>query len=48
MGSSVIGNQEEEVVPTMIKLYRPYGFISETRSERNALKKLSPLWDVRQ
>ena len=37
MGSSVIGNQEEEVVPTMIKLYRPYGFIFEESGAGDAM-----------
>ena len=37
MGSAVIGNEEEKVVPTMSKLYKPYGFIFEETGAGDAM-----------
>ena len=37
MGSAVIGNEEEKVVPTMIKLYNPYGFTFEETGAGDAM-----------
>ena len=46
---SMIENQRQaELLARQQREQRAMQIEAETRSERNALKKLSPLWDVRQ
>jgi hypothetical protein len=37
MGGAIIGNEEEKVVPTMIKLYKPYGFTFDPTGAGDAM-----------